>query len=429
MSHFVRRFFGAFVVTMVAGCDCGPGKSDPDSGVDSGPSDSGIDAGQPDAGPPDSGMLDAGKTDAGMDAGQPDAGDAGAPDGGDAGQPDAGEPDAGEPDGGDAGQADAGDAGEPDAGEQPDAGDGGDPDAGDPDAGQDAGPPPGCVNPSDCTSGICLASGDCLNCQSDSECADAGVCGTGVCASSCTTSLSCAMGQDCCGDRCVNFQRDPVNCGGCGTVCTPTQFCGRGLCREADFSQLCALTTTTVMLNGLTVDDDAGLAMGEALVVACAPDMASHLAGQDDAGVLSAAGEPLALGELLVMGGGSFRQAAVRWLEMTNRAHLHDTSTGVDAIYSLQDGGVASSTPFANLSETKDRIALQLVRTPTGSLVLNAAGFYATGTLAAAHYFIEQVLPQRATLTTRWYVIEWEDVNMSGGPDAADTFTVIASGT
>ncbi|HEY0880605.1 MAG TPA: hypothetical protein VGD87_03685, partial [Archangium sp.] len=149
----------------------------------------------------------------------------------------------------------------------------------------------------------------------------------------------------------------------------------------------------------------------------------------NDAGLLRVAtGEPLQLGELLVAGGGSFRQRVVGWAEQTRTAWLSDTSTATDAIYSLPDGGVVSSVPFSMLSAAKDRIVIQLVRAPTGALVLNAAGFNGEGTRAAAEYFVSTVLPNRAALSTRWYVVEWTDTDASGGPSAGDGYALIATG-
>ena len=169
--------------------------------------------------------------------------------------------------------------------------------------------------------------------------------------------------------------------------------------------------------------------MAAALVASCSPAVTARAVTQGDGGVLTADGQPIAWGELLVAGGGSFRQQAVRWLEQRGAAQVSDTSDAVNAIYSLRDGGVISSVPAANLGLTLDRVVVQVVRAPSGALVLNAQGFHATGTLAAAHYFVQTVLPARATLTTRWYVLEWEDLDASGGPTAGDRYTVIASGS
>lgn len=288
----------------------------------------------------------------------------------------------------------------------------------------------GCTNGSHCASGVCLGNGSCFNCQGDVECAAGQRCGTGVCSDSCVNASTCTAGQECCGGRCVDRRVDPAHCGQCGQACAPDQFCGAATCRPADFSQLCHLPLATVLVDDIGEDDDAGVSMGASLATACAPALGLRTAGQADAGVLRVAdGAPLQLGELLVMGGGSFRQAAVRWLETSNQARVRDTSTATDAIYRVRDGGVASTVPFATLGATRDRLVVQVVRAPSGSLVLHAAGYFGPGTLAASYYFVQTLLPLRASLTTAWYVIEWEDLDATGGPTAADRYTVIASGS
>lgn len=336
----------------------------------------------------------------------------------------------------DSGVSDSGvrDSGVADSG-VPDSGlaDSGVADAGTPDAGidggvVDAGPGPACTGGTSCTSGVCIA-GDCALCQNDAECGFGRKCGTGVCAPACTMTMDCGAGRECCSGRCVDLQKDVAHCGMCGQGCTADSFCGRGACRATNFSELCQMPAARFLLDGIRDDDDAGTAMGDAIVTGCVPTVTGRYASQTDGGVLSANdGQPLGLGEVLVMGGGSFRQTGVRWLENTNNAEVRDTSTATDAIYSLKDGGVVSNVPFTTLSATHDRVLIQLVRTPSGALVLNAAGFVGPGTRAAADYFVNTLFPMRATLTTRWYVVEWTDVDTSGGPSAGDTYTVIASG-
>lgn len=352
-----------------------------------------------DAGRLDAGEIsaDAGAADAGHheDAGMPDSGmsrDAGVTDGGalDSGMPDAGTPDSGTPDAGmvDAGLADAGtiDAGAPDSGEG---------DAGESDGGQilDSGVEDGGV--------------------------DAGP--------ECDTLKPCSGLLTCCANRCVNIDNEPAHCGQCDAPCTSEQFCGQGQCRNNELSQLCHMPVSTAVLDGFVEDDDAGVAVAQAIVSSCAPVMSLQF-GVQGPPTLSDAGEPLALGEILVMGGGSFAQRGVRWLEDNNFAFIRDTSTPADAIFSLRDGGIVSSVPASTLGPSLDRALIQLVRTPRGAVVLNAAGFHAVGTLAAAHYFVETILPMHASLSTAWYVIEWEDLNSNDTPDSADRFTLIASG-
>lgn len=47
----------------------------------------------------------------------------------------------------------------------------------------------------------------------------------GVCA------LQCFGGTTKCGDKCADTSLDPLNCGGCGQLCTPVQLCIGGLCK------------------------------------------------------------------------------------------------------------------------------------------------------------------------------------------------------
>ena len=50
-------------------------------------------------------------------------------------------------------------------------------------------------------------------------------CAGGVCVADCG-------GLDRCGDACVDFDTDPLNCGGCGDNCSRDQICVAGNCRD-----------------------------------------------------------------------------------------------------------------------------------------------------------------------------------------------------
>lgn len=302
-------------------------------------------------------------------------------------------------------------------------GGGGTEDAGAVDAG------PGCRAHLTCTSGACqLDAGDCFNCQGDRECGEGKVCGTGACHVPCTAQGDCPQGWDCCGNRCVDPSRDPQHCGGCNQGCTATTFCARGSCAAANLSSVCRLPVATVMLDGQPADDGASQQLGAALLAACDGGLTTRTAGQRDAGVLSVRdGRPLQLGELLVMGGGSFRQEAVRWFEQNNAAPVRDSSTATQATLTLRDGGVVVSMPFSSLNASRDLVLVQLARAPLGPVVLNASGFEGTGTAAAATYFVQTLLPTYPTLTDAWVVLEWGDANFNGTAEPTE-FTVRGSG-
>jgi hypothetical protein len=185
----------------------------------------------------------------------------------------------------------------------------------------------------------------------------------------------------------------------------------------------------TTLLDGLVIDNSAGVTISSALGSSCTPAVAVRQVSQGDSGVLDVVtGEPLQLGELLVAGGGTFRQRAVAWFEAQNLAPVHDTSTSTVYQYTLRDGGVIVQGALSTITPSHDIFVLQLARTPAGAVTLNAAGFYAEGTTAAAWYFANRVVPVLSTQTDTWYVVDWVDANATLTPDPADTWTVLASG-
>lgn len=284
---------------------------------------------------------------------------------------------------------------------------------------------PGCGRDSDCSSGVCLGTHDCLNCRGDGECAGGRLCGTGACIAPCTT--TCANGRSCCGGRCVDVTRDPAFCGNCTTACAADAFCGTSMCRAPLLSNTCTLPSATVLLDG--IDDSAGVSMATALVSACTPAVNVRTVGQLDAGVLNpVTGEPLVPGELFCAAGGSFRQRAIAWLEQNGLAPVRDTSTTSIYRYSLRDGGIVAAGPVGDLNALHDIFVIQIVRAPSGATVLNAGGYYTEGTAAGAWYFVNRLLPMRASLTNGWYVVEWRDTMLNGLPDPGDTWTPIAQG-
>jgi hypothetical protein len=182
------------------------------------------------------------------------------------------------------------------------------------------------------------------------------------------------------------------------------------------------------MLDGQRADDAATEQLGAALQAQCDAGLTTRTAGQRDAGVLSIRdGRPLQLGELLVMGGGSFRQEAVRWLEAQGMAPVRDASNATEAILRQRDGGVVVRLPFSDVSASHDLLVVQLVAAPLGPVVLSTWGFEGSGTAAAATYFVEHVLPARATITEAWVVVEWLDANANGVAESTE-FTVRGSG-
>jgi hypothetical protein len=285
----------------------------------------------------------------------------------------------------------------------------------------------GCRTGADCRTGLCLPSHDCVTCQGDTECEATRVCGSGICSAPCATSATCTLGYQCCGTRCVDTTRDPSHCGACAQPCVGETFCGASSCRPTILSNICNISQATALLDGAREDDDAGISMAQGLVSLCVPTVVTASAvPQLDSGVLDAVtGEPLLFGPMLCVGGGSFFQRSVAWLESVNLAPVRDTSTSTQYRISLRDGGVVTTGPISALGPTRDIILVQLVRAPTGAIMLNIGGYYGEGTTAGAWYFRNVLLPMRASLASGWYVIDWTDVN-ANGPDMMDTFVQLA---
>ncbi len=90
--------------------------------------------------------------------------------------------------------------------------------------------------------------------------------------------------------------------------------------------------------------------------------------------------------------------------------------------------------PFSSLSASHDFFVLQLAVEPiSGTLAYTGYGMLAYGTTAAGYYFATTVMPNIASYSDAWYVVEWTDSgDVDGGvdmaPDSTDTFTVTASG-
>jgi hypothetical protein len=50
------------------------------------------------------------------------------------------------------------------------------------------------------------------------------------------------------------------------------------------------------------------------------------------------------------------------------------------------------------------------------------------GTLAAAWFYANVILPNSASYPDSWYVFDWVDSNNDGAPSGGDTFTPLAQG-
>lgn len=91
-----------------------------------------------------------------------------------------------------------------------------------------------------CTMGTTKCGNECTNAQTDPRncgscgkvCAANEVCMAGACAS------SCGMGTMKCGMSCIDTKTDRTNCGACGTMCNDGQICSNGMCSASCLAPL-----------------------------------------------------------------------------------------------------------------------------------------------------------------------------------------------
>ena len=63
----------------------------------------------------------------------------------------------------------------------------------------------------------------------------------------------------------------------------------------------------------------------------------------------------------------------------------------------------------------------------SGSLILNAQGFFLSGTVAAAYHLNNALLPELAAQDQAWYAFDWTDRNGDKAPNT-DEIALLSSG-
>jgi hypothetical protein len=288
---------------------------------------------------------------------------------------------------------------------------------------------PGCNGGNTCASGKCVAQ-SCQSCVDDSECSNGKLCGSGSCAAPCGDGTSCA--GECCGARCVDTTRDVNHCGACDAACDAGEFCGASGCVRAIVANLCRTPKMAVVLNGIDVDNAAAGRMRAAIAAECSPVPALRTVSQSTTDLFNpATGQPVAGGgELLVLAGGSFGHTHVGYLEKKRIAPIYATQTDGNMLEFRQSGSdnVVMSTPYASVTPSHDFFVIQMARDPkTGTTTVMAYGFFDAGTRAAAWYFENELMPSLPTFTAPWYVFEWTDANADKAPSASE-ITLAGSG-
>lgn len=197
------------------------------------------------------------------------------------------------------------------------------------------------------------------------------------------------------------------------------------------FRDLCTFANGLVVQDGVPTDDMAAADMASSLVSACG-SFPTTSAMQTKPGVLEpATGRPIGgPGALYLVGGGETIQSAIAYLQ-TNDTPLTVARVGNQYILtSRSTGQTVLSVDATTLDASHDLALIQIAREPqSGTVVLNAYGYYETGTKAGAFYFANQLAPSLATDANAYYVILWTDGNGDLLPDVGDTFQLVGSGT
>jgi Cys-rich repeat protein len=350
----------------------------------------------------------------------------------------------------------------------------------------------GCKRGSDCPSGVCLADRSCQQCTADAQCAAGKVCDNGTCTAACSATNPCGAGKACCSasQRCIDLQNDAANCGACGNACgaggaccagqckslssagscgacgtvcgvgegccglactsiTTLQrcgacnvscgvdtFCDGAVCRPQTFPNFCANTRVYVVYDGRPTDDAAANVLASTIAANCSQTTVITYGQQSNPSWVDQTTGALLLGAgaTVVTAGGPFPNKPVKWLETTRAVtKVYFSSNNIDTYYfrARSNAAILTSMTTATCSAHRDRFLIQLATDPTSStLALIGYGVCPDGygTTAAAYFWANQMLPNKAAYPDAWYIYDWIDTNNDSIPNAGDTFTKLVSG-
>lgn len=242
----------------------------------------------------------------------------------------------------------------------------------------------------------------------------------------CNTDASTVM---CCSGYCIDTARDPANCGHCGNACSTSQFCTSTACDDAVLANVCANAKGTVALDPYSVDNEAGVAVGAALVANCVPAPTIVQASQFASGVtdLSGNGRPVTgPGNTFITGGGYYGQAGVAYMEKSITP-LYLTTDGTTAQIKTRSGTAIVDVAVSSLTSQHDYFYVQLsVEPKSGTLCFSSVGMGGPGTVAAGYYVSQVMIPSLSSYTSSWYVYVWTDKNNDFLPTVNEITPVMA---
>jgi hypothetical protein len=295
---------------------------------------------------------------------------------------------------------------------------------------------PGCFSNSCNVGEYCSSDHTCQpGCGSDADCPQGNYCTTNhTCTAGCSVDAECGSGAACCGNTCKPLDT-LTDCGSCGNACATGDFCDGTQCNAPVYPNFCDNNSVYVIHDGITADNNAADLMASTIAANCPPSVLVHTADQTDPMLVDqTTGQPLAgAGVTYVLGGGPFPNKPLKWLERTNDITkiYFDAPDGINFYWRDRTGAAVAMMPGDQCSAHKDQFITELVTDPmsgTLSLIGYGACSGGRGTLAAAWYYANVLLPNRMSYPDSWYVFDWTDTDDNGMPSGGDTFTVLAHG-
>jgi len=200
-------------------------------------------------------------------------------------------------------------------------------------------------------------------------------------------------------------------------------------------ANLCSNASGAVVLDGRSGDDVVCATLRTDIETGCVPAPVMRSVQQDASDVLNpVTGQPVAGGnDLLVTIGSAYSNHLVKYLEQERIAPVYQQNVGGTTLaFQFRHSGsnaLLASTPVDTESDINGNFLVEVVRDPkSGTLVLIGYGYWAGGSAAAGWFIGNRVLPALSTFTDSWYIYRWTSDNADPAPDAADAFTLVASG-
>lgn len=180
--------------------------------------------------------------------------------------------------------------------------------------------------------------------------------------------------------------------------------------------------------NGIGADDQGGAVLSVAIDTIC-PAVSVTNTDQTNGAVLDQVnGAPL-LGskKTLIASGGPFWQRATNFLEVAVSATpvYFAQESGQVLLKRRSNNEVLVAATLEELSSHHDFFVIETAISPNnGTMALVSYGFDGAGTLAAAWYFANVVMPDYANDSRQAIVVEWTDTNNDSVANAADSFVI-----